>query len=375
MPIMSVSSHTIITWLRIAPKTKMATPTKPILYPGFKIRNDVSVVSRLEKIYFTEIYSLSNGKVFYLFLSVKPNEVLDQKGKIDLVKISSDGIDYIGAIVDAHSQDHLIKIVDELTNLRGFDCIAGMRELKETLIAEVINPLRDPERFRKFKVSIPNGIILYGPPGCGKTFIVRKLAEELGYNFVEVKHSDLATPYIHGSVGNIGKVFAQARDNAPAIVFFDEISGLVPNRQNLHGEGSHKEEEVNEFLMQLNDAADNRILVVGATNFIDRIDPAILRPGRMDKKIYVSPPDLEARKELFKLGLSGRPYDKDIDFGELAEKTEGFSSADIIEGVVEGSARIAANMNDTAIDQSLLEKEMEKIKPVVEEKAHIGFGT
>lgn len=352
----------------------MATQTKPILYPGFNIKNDVTVVARLEKVYFTEIYSLSNGKIFYLFLSVKPNEVVVQKDNIGLVKILSNGNEYIGAIVDTHSQGQLVKIVDELTNLRGFDCIAGMRELKETLIAEVINPLRDPERFKKFKVSIPNGIILYGPPGCGKTFIVRKLAEELGYTFIEVKHSDLATPFIHGSVGNIGRVFANAKDNSPAIVFFDEISGLVPNRQNIRGEGSHKEEEINEFLIQLNDASDNGILVVGATNYIDRIDPAILRPGRMDKKIYVSPPDFEARKELFKLGLSGRPHDENIDFKKLAEKTEGFSSADIIEGVVEGAARIAANMNNTAISLELLEKEMGNIQPVVEEKPQIGFG-
>jgi transitional endoplasmic reticulum ATPase len=352
----------------------MATPTKPILYPGFKVKDDVFVISRIEKVYFTEIYSLSNGEFLYLFLSVKPNEALDQKGKLDLIKLSNDGTDYIAAVVPNHQQSQLIKIVDELTNLRGFDCIAGMRELKETLVAEVINPLRDPERFKKFKVSIPNGIILYGPPGCGKTFIVRKLAEELGYNFIEVKHSDLATPYIHGSVGNIGKVFSNARENSPAIIFFDEISGLVPNRQNLQGEGSHKEEEINEFLMQLNDAADNGILVVGATNYIDRIDPAILRPGRMDKKIYVSPPDFEARKELFKLGLSGRPYNQDIDFSILAEKTVGFSSADIIEGVIEGAARIAANMNDTAINEELLEREMKNISPIMEDKFKIGFG-
>lgn len=363
----------IIIYKLTVENNNMSLITKPILYPGFKIRNDITIVVRLEKIYFTEIYSLSNGKIFYLFLSVKPNEVVDQRDKLDLIKISCNNIEYIGAIVENHDQNNLVKIVDELTNLRGFDCIAGMHELKEILIAEVINPLRDPERFKKFKVSIPNGIILYGPPGCGKTFIVRKLAEELGYNFIEVKHSDLATPFIHGSVGNIGKVFANAQDNAPAIIFFDEISGLVPNRQNLQGEGSHKEEEINEFLMQLNDAADNRILVVGATNFIDRIDPAILRPGRMDKKIYVSPPDFEARKELFKLGLSCRPYDQSIDFNGLAEKTEGFSSADIIEGIIEGAARIAANMNDTAINKELLENEIEKIKPVEEKNNKVGF--
>ncbi len=353
----------------------MTLPTKPVLYPGFKIKSDVTIVARLEKIYFTEIYSLSNGQVFYLFLSVKPNEVVDQKNTLELVKISNNGNDYIGAIIESHSQPQLIKIVDELTNLRGFACIAGMNELKETLIAEVINPLRDPERFKKFKVSIPNGIILYGPPGCGKTFIVRKLAEELGYNFIEVKHSDLATPYIHGAVGNIGKVFANARDNAPAILFFDEISGLVPNRQNLQGEGSHKEEEINEFLIQLNDASDNGVLVVGATNYIDRIDPAVLRPGRMDKKIYVSPPDFEARKELFKLGLTGRPYDKNIDFSNLAQKTEGYSSADIIEGIVEGASRLSANNNKATVDQEALEDEIRKLKPVKEEKPHIGFTT
>ena len=93
----------------------------------------------------------------------------------------------------------------------------------------------------------------------------------------------------------------------------------------------------------------------------------------MDKKIYVSPPDFEARKELFKLGLSGRPYDKDIDFSELAKKTDGFSSADIIEGVVETSARLAANVNDSAIDQKMLEREVENFRPVVEEKRSIGF--
>ena len=135
----------------------------------------------------------------------------------------------------------------------------------------------------------------------------------------------------------------------------------------------NKEEEIDEFLMQLNDAADNRILVVGATNFIDAIDPAILRPGRIDKKIYVSPPDLEARKELFKLGLSGRPYDENIDFEKLAEKSEGYSFADIIDGIIEGAARITANLNDAVIDQTLLDKEIKKFKPVAEDKTEIGF--
>jgi len=336
----------------------MTNLTKPILYNGFEIKENVSVKCRIEKVYFTEIYELTNGKYLYLFMNLDPNDVVNRMEKYNIIKLKNDGASYIGVIVDIHSKNQVFTIRDDLILAKGFECVAGMEELKNLLITDVINPLRNPEKFKKFKVSIPNGIILYGPPGCGKTFIVRKLAEELGYNFFEVKHSDLATPYIHGSVSNIGKAFAIAKQNAPAVLFFDEISGLVPDRKYLHESSSHKEEEIDEFLMQLHDAADNKILVVGATNYIDRIDPAILRPGRFDKKIYVSVPDFEARKSLFKVGLSNRPYDKNMDFDRLADLTEGFSCADIIENVVESSARVAANQDLTLIEQDLLESEI-----------------
>lgn len=117
--------------------------------------------------------------------------------------------------------------------------------------------------------------------------------------------------------------------------------------------------------MQLNDAADNKILVVGATNYIERIDPAILRPGRFDKKIYVPPPDFDARKELFKISLSNRPHDGRIDFAHLASLTEGFTCADIIEDVIESAARVAANLNKNLIDQVLIENEIARIKPKI----------
>lgn len=247
---------------------------------------------------------------------------------------------------------------------KGLKGVAGMKKLKNLLISDVINPFRHPERFKKFKVTIPNGILLYGPPGCGKTFIVKKLAEELGYNFFEISHSDLATPYIHGAVGNIGKAFSMAQENAPAILFFDEISGLISNRSknsNMGGGGIYKEEEINEFLMQLNNASEKRILVVGATNYVDRMDPAALRPGRFDKKIYVPPPDFEARKSLFEIGLIERPYDKSVNFEQLAELTDGFSCADIIKDAIEASARLAVNRNLDAIDQDIIRKEIARI--------------
>ncbi len=333
----------------------MAVNIKPTLYNGYIVKEDLIIKNRVEKIYFTEVYETTNKKYLYLLLNINPNEIVINRNKHELIRVKVEKDEYIGVLVEEHSNNLLATIIQDLTTLKGLDCVAGMKELKQQLISDVINPLTNPEKFQKFKVSIPNGIILYGPPGCGKTFIVRKLAEELGYNYFEVKHSDLATPYIHGSVGNIGKAFSVAKQNAPAILFFDEISGLVPDRKNLHETSSHKEEEVNEFLIQLNDAADNSILVVGATNYIERIDPAVLRPGRFDKKIYVSKPDYEARKELFKLGLEGRPYDSNIDFGYLANITNEYSCADLIEGVVETAARSAANLDKKEIDQALIE--------------------
>jgi len=340
----------------------MVPTSKPILYNGFKIRDGLTVKNRIERIYFTDVYELSDESYLYLFVNLIPDQILDRSDKYDVQMITNGDSQYVGVITQDHSKTKVAEIHDEFASAKGFECVAGMDELKNVLIADVINPLRSPENFKKFKVSIPNGIILYGPPGCGKTFIVRKLAEELEYDFFEVKHSDLATPYIHGAVGNIGKVFGIAKQNAPAIVFFDEISGLVPDRRNLQDSSSHKEEEVNDFLMPLNDDADNHILVVGATIYIEKIDPAVLRPGRFDKKIYVSPPDYEARRELFRIGLSNRPYDNKIDFDHLAEITEGLTCADIIEDIIESAARVAANLNKKEIDQHLIEEEVMRVK-------------
>ena len=346
---------------------KMKT-SKPILYNGFKVREGLTIKSRIERLYFTDIYQLSDESYLYLFLKLDFNKIIDRSKKYEIIRLNNEGKDYLGVIVKYHQKSQISNIQEDLKSNRGFECVAGMDNLKQLLISDVIRPLKNPENFKKFKVSIPNGIILYGPPGCGKTFIVRKLAEELNYDFFEVKHSDLATPFIHGSVGNIGKAFEMAKQSTPAVIFFDEISGLVPDRKNLSESSSHKEEEVNEFLMQLNDAAENGILVVGATNYIERIDPAILRPGRFDKKIYVSLPDLEAREELFKIGLSDRPYDKKINFKKLAKNTEGFTCADIIKDVVESAARNAANLNKHLIDQSLLEEEIKRIMPKTKKK-------
>lgn len=351
----------------------MIEPSKPKLYNGFKLENDLEVVSRRNQEQQGEIYQLSDGSYLYLFPNLEPNQVIGDKHRITKLTVADRS--YVAVKAPRYSVSQFRKIYAELTELTGFDSVAGMESLKKMLFEEVIGPLTSPEKFKKFKVSIPNGILLYGPPGCGKTFIVRKLSEELDYNFYEVKHSDVASPYIHGGVEKIAKVFDIAKQNAPSIVFIDEISGLVPSRELINASSGHKEEEVNQFLIEINDAAENGILVVGATNYPERIDKAILRPGRMDKKIMVPPPDAEARQELFKIGLAGRPHEDHIDFEKLSKLTEDYSSSDIVEGIIENVARRAANDDKPTIDQQMIEEEIKNFKPIPEKEKTLGFYT
>ena len=341
-----------------------SNPTKPLLHPGYKLKDKVSVVARVEKIFFTEVYSLSNEKFLYLFTNIQQDEVIDRSQKYDLVNLDIGGKKYLGVITDEHSHDKITAIIDDLTVLRGFDCVAGMRDLKAMLTADVIEPLLNPEKFKKFKLGVPNGILLYGPPGCGKTFIVKKLAEQLGYNFVEMNPSSVATSYVHGAVGNIGKVFEMARLKAPSIVFIDEIEGLVPKREELSSSADIKKEEINEFLLQLNNAGASKILVVGATNRPHMIDTAILRSGRMDKRVYVGPPDFEARKEMFRICLAGRPYDKSIDFEKLAKMTDFYVGSDI-ELIVTEAARDAVAQDKSEVDEKTIVDAINKFKPSI----------
>jgi len=244
---------------------------------------------------------------------------------------------------------------------KGFDEIAGMQEIKDTLYHDVIAPLNDRELYEQYKVTIPNGMLLYGPPGCGKTFIAQKFSKEVGYNYVEVRPSDLASTYIHGVQQKIGKLFRDARKNAPTIIFIDEIDALIPSREGNIDQGYAS--EVNEFLSQLTECNKDGIFLIVATNRPEKIDPALLRTGRIDKVVYVGLPDYEARKEMYHLFLKDRPTEASIDIEELSKLSEGYVSSDITFMVNEAARN--ALMDRTNITQNHLKKVIKATKPSV----------
>lgn len=244
----------------------------------------------------------------------------------------------------------------------GFADVAGMAELKAQLQSDVIDLLQHPEEARDLGLSIPNGLLFYGPPGCGKTFFAEKFAEEAGFNYQYIKCSDVASPYIHGGQGKIAAIFEEARKKAPTILFFDEIDAMVKDRSrqtNVSEAG-----EVNEFLAQLNNCGQDGVLVIGATNKPTEIDNAALRAGRLELKYYIPQPDKETREKIFEINLKKRKVDFGIDYEYLASLTENYVSADI-KLLVDMAARLVFRRKMSKITMSVLEEVIRDSRPSI----------
>ena len=252
---------------------------------------------------------------------------------------------------EAAEQDKGPTVLKNESGKGGFTDIAGMEKLKEELTKRVIWVLKDKDKAKKYRLTPPNGMLLYGPPGCGKTFFAQKFAEESGFNYFLVNGSDLGSVYVHGTQGKIADLFKDAAKKAPSVICFDEFDAFVPSRSS--ESATHRADEVNEFLSQLNNCSATGIFVIGTTNRIDMIDPAVLRKGRLDLHFEIPAPDTETRKKMFELHLKDRPVGEDIDLDKLAELTDNYAASDI--AFIVNEAAMVAALSDVEISAKHLE--------------------
>ena len=252
-----------------------------------------------------------------------------------------------------------------------WDDVGGLDELKEELREAVEWPIKHKDAFEYVDVESPKGVLLYGPPGTGKTLIAKALAKMTDSNFISIKGPELLSKWVGESEKGIREIFRKARQAAPCIIFFDEIDALVPRRSG--GDSSHVSENVvSQILTEIDGLEElHNVLIIGATNRLDIVDEALLRPGRFDRIIEVPKPDSKGREHIFKIHTKKKPLASDVDTAKIVELTNGFSGAEI--AAVANRAALAAlkryvggkseNVKDIKITQQDLLNAIEKIKP------------
>jgi len=259
-----------------------------------------------------------------------------------------------------------------------WDDIGGLLDVKQELIEAVEWPLKKPEVFGRIGVQPPRGILLFGPPGCGKTMLARAISTESEANFISIKGPEIFSKWVGESEKAIREVFRKGRTAAPSIIFFDELDAVVPRRGMGYTDSGATERVISQLLTEMDGIESlQNVVVVAATNRPDMLDPAALRPGRFDRLIYVPPPDERTRLQILKIHTKDMPLAKDVNLEEIAAKSIGYSGADL-QAVCREAGMIALRSNIKAKEVSIKDfnEAVDKIKPSLSldlENAYLGF--
>jgi cell division protease FtsH len=252
-----------------------------------------------------------------------------------------------------------------------FDDVAGVDEVKEEL-EEIIGFLKDPRKYNALGARIPKGVLLFGPPGCGKTLLARAVAGEAGVPFFSISGSDFVEMFVGVGASRVRDLFDQAKKHSPCIVFIDEIDAVGRQRgAGLGGGHDEREQTLNQLLVEMDGFAVNEgIIVIAATNRPDILDPALLRPGRFDREVTVDAPDVLGRRQILEVHVKGKPVGPDVDLDVVARRTPGFTGADLA-NVLNEAALLAARHNKKKIGMEDLEQAVERVIAGPEKKSKV----
>ncbi len=265
-----------------------------------------------------------------------------------------------GSKVTSFSKSHA-RMVDAEKVKVTFDDVAGIEEVKEEL-SEVVDFLKNPRKFQKLGARIPRGVLLYGPPGTGKTLLAKAVAGEAGVPFFSISGSDFVEMFVGVGAARVRDLFGNAKRNAPCIIFVDEMDAVGRHRgAGLGGGHDEREQTLNQLLVEMDGFDPNQgVILIAATNRPDILDPALLRPGRFDRRIAVPRPDVLGREAILKVHIKGKPLGKDIDLKILARRTPGFVGADLA-NMMNEAALIAARKGKDVIEMSDMEESIDKV--------------
>ncbi len=252
-----------------------------------------------------------------------------------------------------------------------FDDVAGSNEAKEEL-EEVVLFLREPERFINFGARIPKGVLMIGPPGTGKTLMAKAVAGEAGVPFFSIAGSEFVEMFVGVGASRVRDLFEQAKRHSPCIIFIDEIDAVGRQRgAGLGGSHDEREQTLNQILVEMDGfETDTHIIMIAATNRPDILDPALLRPGRFDRRVVMDRPDVRGREEIFKVHMRGKPIDASVNVQILAKATPGFAGADI-ENTVNEAALLAARRNGTAVTMDDMQSAIERVQLGPERRSRV----
>ena len=263
------------------------------------------------------------------------------------------------------------KLANEGASKVNFDKVAGLREEKEEL-EEIVDFLKNPKKYIEVGARIPKGVILTGPPGTGKTLLAKAVAGEAGVPFFSISGSDFVEMFVGVGASRVRDLFEEAKKNAPCIVFIDEIDAVARRRGTGMGGGhDEREQTLNQLLVEMDGFGVNEgIIVMAATNRVDILDPAILRPGRFDRKVVVGRPDVKGRKEILEVHANNKPLAENVDLENVAQTTAGFTGADL-ENLLNESAIYAAKQNRAFITQEDINRSFVKVGIGTEKRSKI----